>query len=265
MASYLSKKPKLSFVDDPGKLYRQRRRATQAKGLARLFISEEVLFPVEGFGKMKGLEQLTCFCIHRQPLSFLNELGQLTNLMTLDAFCDDDVSYEGSEWEIFTSSLHVLCSRKLVNVGIYRTGSTPIHMDTSLPTLQSLGTFTISCISSLPIWMGLLVSLELLHLKTEQFTPEDLRVLGGLPALENLILEFTDSHAAGPFTVGGRELFQHLKSFRVGILYQLTFMPGSMPTLKHLDVRLAFSSTNCFSDLGIQHREVTGNTLRSLA
>jgi hypothetical protein len=32
MVGYLSKKPKL-FVDDPGKLYRQRRRATQAKGL----------------------------------------------------------------------------------------------------------------------------------------------------------------------------------------------------------------------------------------
>jgi hypothetical protein len=33
MVGYLSKKPKLSFVDDPGKLYRQRRCATQAKGL----------------------------------------------------------------------------------------------------------------------------------------------------------------------------------------------------------------------------------------
>jgi hypothetical protein len=36
MVSYLSKKPRLSFVDDPGKLYRQRRRATQAKGLETL-------------------------------------------------------------------------------------------------------------------------------------------------------------------------------------------------------------------------------------
>jgi hypothetical protein len=33
---YLSKKPKLSFVDDLGKLYRKRRRATQAKGLETL-------------------------------------------------------------------------------------------------------------------------------------------------------------------------------------------------------------------------------------
>jgi hypothetical protein len=32
MVGYLSKKPKLSFVDDPGKLYRQRRHATQAEG-----------------------------------------------------------------------------------------------------------------------------------------------------------------------------------------------------------------------------------------
>jgi hypothetical protein len=36
MVGYLSKKPKLSFVDDPRKLYRQRRRATQAKGLETL-------------------------------------------------------------------------------------------------------------------------------------------------------------------------------------------------------------------------------------
>jgi hypothetical protein len=33
MVGYLSKKPKLSFVDDPRKLYRQRRHATKAKGL----------------------------------------------------------------------------------------------------------------------------------------------------------------------------------------------------------------------------------------
>jgi hypothetical protein len=36
MVGYLSKKPKLSFVDDPGKLYKQRRRATQAKGFKTL-------------------------------------------------------------------------------------------------------------------------------------------------------------------------------------------------------------------------------------
>jgi hypothetical protein len=36
MVGYLSNKPKLSFLDDPGKLYRQRRRATQAKGFETL-------------------------------------------------------------------------------------------------------------------------------------------------------------------------------------------------------------------------------------
>jgi hypothetical protein len=36
MVGYLSKKPKPSFVDDPGKLYRQWRHATQAKGLETL-------------------------------------------------------------------------------------------------------------------------------------------------------------------------------------------------------------------------------------
>jgi hypothetical protein len=36
MVGYLSKKPKLYFVDDPGKLYMQKRCATQAKGLETL-------------------------------------------------------------------------------------------------------------------------------------------------------------------------------------------------------------------------------------
>jgi hypothetical protein len=36
MDGFLSKKPNLYFVDDPGKLYSQRRRATQAKGLETL-------------------------------------------------------------------------------------------------------------------------------------------------------------------------------------------------------------------------------------
>jgi hypothetical protein len=45
MVGYLSKKPKLSFVDDPGKLYMQRRRATQAKGLETLDTKAKVEGP----------------------------------------------------------------------------------------------------------------------------------------------------------------------------------------------------------------------------
>ncbi|CAL5077651.1 unnamed protein product [Urochloa decumbens] len=102
--------------------------------LARLFVLwQEIKFPAEGFSKMKGLEQLTCFSIHGQPLSFLKELGQLTNLRILQVRCDN-VKYEGSEWGIFTSSLHALCSHKLVDVGIFRQeDSTPIRMDSSFP------------------------------------------------------------------------------------------------------------------------------------
>jgi hypothetical protein len=45
MVGYLSKKPKLSYVDDPRKFYRQRRRATQAKGLEPLDPKAEVEGP----------------------------------------------------------------------------------------------------------------------------------------------------------------------------------------------------------------------------
>jgi hypothetical protein len=47
MVGYLSKKPKLSFVGDLGKFYRQRRRATQAKGLETLDGKVEVKGPSE--------------------------------------------------------------------------------------------------------------------------------------------------------------------------------------------------------------------------
>jgi hypothetical protein len=223
--------------------------------LARLYIDPYVQFPAEGFSKMKGLEQLTCLTFHGQPLSFLTELGQLTNLKILEAYCFGirDFSYEGSEWGIFTSSLHALCSHKLVHVGIHNSES-PIPMNSWFHALPSLRAFEISTISSLPIWMGSLVNLELLDLTAKQFTPEDLRVLGGMPALETLALLFANFYA-GPFTVGGHG-FQHLKSLSVRRLYQLQFMPGSMPNLKHLDTQLIFtkdSHKNGFNDLGIQY------------
>jgi hypothetical protein len=47
MVGYLSKKAKLFFVDDPGKLYRQRRRVTQPKGLETLDPRAEVEGPSE--------------------------------------------------------------------------------------------------------------------------------------------------------------------------------------------------------------------------
>jgi hypothetical protein len=47
MVGNLSNKPKLYFVDDPGKLYRQSRRATQAKGLETLSSKAEVEGPLE--------------------------------------------------------------------------------------------------------------------------------------------------------------------------------------------------------------------------
>jgi hypothetical protein len=47
MVGYLYKKPKLSFVDDSRKLYRQRRCATQAKGLETLGPKAKVEGPLE--------------------------------------------------------------------------------------------------------------------------------------------------------------------------------------------------------------------------
>ncbi|KAF8644696.1 hypothetical protein HU200_066362 [Digitaria exilis] len=225
--------------------------------LARLFVGWKVKFPAEGISRMEGLEQLTCLSIHGQPLSFLKELGQHRNLRILQASWEgwgDLNYYEGSEWRIFTSSLQRLGNHKLHSLDfkmkMYE-GEFPIPMDSSFPAAPpSLRTFSISPISSLPIWMGSLANLELLHLCTVRFTPEDVQVLGSMPALETLALEITGDYA-GPFTVGSGA-FQRLKSFQVDRLCQLLFMPGSMPNLRHLNATLNYTFGS-IRDLGIQH------------
>ncbi|CAL5022720.1 unnamed protein product [Urochloa decumbens] len=222
--------------------------------LAHLFVSSKVKFPEEGISKMKGLEQLTCLSICGQPISFLKELGQLTNLRILQALCDamwEPKYYESSEWGNFASSLRALGSHNKLHsldfeMRMYET-EIPIPLDSLLPGLPSLRTFSISPITSLPIWMGSLVNLEVLYLRTLQFTPEYLQVLGNMPALETLVLYI--GRYAGPFTIVSGA-FQRLRSFSVGQLYQLQFMPGSMPNLKHLHTILVYTS---YSDVGIQH------------
>ncbi|CAO1939982.1 unnamed protein product [Urochloa humidicola] len=221
--------------------------------LAHLFVSSKVKFPEEGINKMKGLEQL-CFSIHGQPLSFLKELGQLTNLRNLQALWEamwEPNYYESREWGNFASSLRALGSHnKLQSLDLdmrMQETEIPIPLDSLFPGLPSLRTFSISPIRSLPVWMGSLVNLEVLYLRTLQFTPEYLQVLGNMPALETLVLYI--GRYAGPFTIVSGA-FQRLRSFSVGQLYQLRFMPGSMPNLKHLHTILVYTNYN---DLGIQH------------
>ena len=226
--------------------------------LAHLFVGSGVMFPAEGISKMKGLEQLACFSIRGQPHGFLKELGQLTNLRILQALwegpgMEEENYYEGSEWGIFTSSLRALGSHKLHSLDFSMTMyeiKNPIPMDSSFPALPRLRAFSIGLISTVPIWMGTLANVELLQLHICNFTLEDLRPLGDMLALETLVL---DVHCyGGPFTIVSGA-FQRLKSFRVHRLYQLLFMPGSMPNLKHLDIKELAYTRGINIDLGIQH------------
>nr|CAB3455498.1 unnamed protein product [Digitaria exilis] len=231
----------------------------QLEKLARLFVGSKVKFPAEGFGKMQGLEQLTCFMVRKQPLGFLKELGQLTNLEILEAIWEDynmgeeDYYYEGSEWGIFTSSLQALGSHKLHSL-CFRDGQSEVEiripMDSSFPALSNLRTFSIGSFNSLPIWMGSLANLELLNLGISEFTEDDMQVLGGMPALEALVLSIGIYTA--PLTISASGAFQRLKSFKVDSLYGVLFMPGSMPNLRHLHAQLYYT-TGVSHDLGLQH------------
>ncbi|OEL27232.1 hypothetical protein BAE44_0011749 [Dichanthelium oligosanthes] len=233
----------------------------QLENLVRLFVDLNVKFPAEGFSKMKGLEQLTLVNLRGQPLSFLKELGQLTNLRILEALwviLDD--KYEVREWEIFTSSLCALGSHKLhsldfdiifteveIDIEITEELGVLVPTDTSFSVLKNLRT-----VMPFPIWMGSLVNLELLHLRTEQLTLEDLRVLGGMPALETLVVRIPRNTYKVPLTIHRHE-FQRLKLFTIGKVYKLQFMPVSMPNLKRLHTTLHYGWDNTYRDLGIQH------------
>ncbi|CAM0942761.1 unnamed protein product [Alopecurus aequalis] len=212
--------------------------------LVHLIIGELVKFPNRGIRKMQSLENLKQVKVFKQPIIFLQELGQLQNMRKLNINLEDDQEAtddtKNERVKAITSSLYELGTHNLSSLTIWNC-SCSLLMEQWCPAplgLQRLKTYR-STFPRVPDWMSSLANLQLLRFDLEIVKNEDLCILGGLPALLNLTLVGKEI-SKGKIIVSGEMGFPCLRSFNystwmwVGI--DILFEAGSMPKLEKLTI-----------------------------
>uniref|UniRef100_A0ACD5ZGL7 Uncharacterized protein n=1 Tax=Avena sativa TaxID=4498 RepID=A0ACD5ZGL7_AVESA len=180
--------------------------------LLHRLVDNDVKFPTSEIKKMQALQTLKRVDVFKQPINFLQEIGQLKNLRKLhldfeddcseDADSGDDVSEDDSSTggtTRFQECMQTIAS-SLRKLGSYNLGSLTIVDATKFlrqsvcpappHSLQKLMTWQ-SVIPHVPSWVNSLINLRHLRLEVEGVGQEDLCILGGLPALLILDLEGT--------------------------------------------------------------------------
>ncbi|VAI52064.1 unnamed protein product [Triticum turgidum subsp. durum] len=205
--------------------------------LSHLLVNSKVKFP-DGIAKMQALEVLKFIGVSRQTSNFLQELGQLKNLMKLALNFDElFATRDMVRVEAIDSSLRNLGTQNLRSLTISNGSSILQHgpFSSMLLTLQKLKKLEIWPNVPVSIWMGSLVNLQRLSLYAEEVGQEGLCILGGLPTL--LILELIEK--ARPYkdrlTVSGEVGFRCLRQFNyVPQWMYLMFALGAMPKLENI-------------------------------
>jgi disease resistance protein RPM1 len=217
--------------------------------LVHLFFSEHVKFPNRGIKKMQSVETLKQVRAFKQPITFLQEFGQLQNLRKLNINLEDDQEVtEDRKKECIkaiTTSLCELSTHSLSSLTIWNC-SCSLLMEQWCPAplgLQRLKTWR-STFLQVPDWMGSLANLRLLRFDVERVRYEDLCILGGLPALLNLTLVGKEM-SEGKLIVSSEMGFPCLRNFCYsmwrGLGIDMVFEAGSMPKLEKL--KICFSPT----------------------
>ncbi|KAI4981928.1 hypothetical protein ZWY2020_022420 [Hordeum vulgare] len=226
---------------------------------------------IHGFGglgkttlanQMQALEMLKRVRALKQSSNFLRELGQLKNLrkIYLDLFdvpvagvtkkcCKNSTAYQ---------SLRNLGTQNLRSVTIWNGGSFLLEPWSPTPVgLKKLMTWR-SAVAQVPAWVGSLVNLQKLRLEVEGLEPEDLCILGGLPALLTLDLEETTKSSKGKLSVSGGDGFRCLRNLRYNMM--LMFTQGCMPRLERINIYLSIAKTESLAggdidtyDFGIEN------------
>nr|XP_020190198.1 disease resistance protein RGA5-like [Aegilops tauschii subsp. strangulata] len=183
--------------------------------LAHLLVNPGIKF-LDGIAKMRALESLKMVYADKQSRNFLQELGQLKNMRKLH-LSHMDFAHEHNE--IVASSLVKLCAHNLCSL-------TACNIDHKIllnrwctsPPLNLQKLVIADCIlPKVPDWVRPLVNLQKLRLEVESISPEDLCILGALPALVTLSFlrgregqfSFEDTMLA----VGSETGFRCLKTF----------------------------------------------------
>ncbi|KAF7046008.1 hypothetical protein CFC21_055068 [Triticum aestivum] len=234
-------------------------------------------------GQLQSLEELTDVEILETEVGkFLQELSQLTKLRTLSVCVqrmkkEDAARFAGTL--ISSHNIHHLSIRQdhlngillgqcryPATFGAFRqTRYGNFYIDPELLSLESWcpsnpSAFRKMCIpdyyiDKVPNWMSLLVNLRGLELCVCRIGPEDVAILGGIPALGFLKLE-TFYGRNGRILVRG---FRSLKYFKLIVKYcgtAVEFQEGSMAKLEVLELDIKAHEVTCVnyaSDFGIQH------------
>uniref|UniRef100_A0ACD5TTM0 Uncharacterized protein n=1 Tax=Avena sativa TaxID=4498 RepID=A0ACD5TTM0_AVESA len=238
--------------------------------LVHLLTDNGVKFP-DAIAKMQALETLKRVGVLKQSLNFLQELGQLRNLRSLDldfsgdssvGIFEDTTGVKEECKKALASSLHSLGTQNLGCLTIFSRTNFLNHSPVC-PIPVSLRKLVI-CDSTVPRvtnWVGSLINLQKLRLRVEGIGHEDLGVLGSLPALLTLDLIGT-TMSRDKLSVRGEAGFRCLKHFGYDMTFHgmdLMFAAGGMPKLETLviifdsDKTKSLSASGAAFDFGIEN------------
>ncbi|CAM0884837.1 unnamed protein product [Alopecurus aequalis] len=235
---------------------------TRLQRLARLYatftptcLSDEII------GQLHSIEELENVMVLNTELGkFLRELEQLTKLRTLsvtvmDGFDssenEDAVRFVGTLISSYNiSNLRIDCEKYGTDVLLSLEPWSPVNR-AGFRKICIHGYY----IEKVPSWMMSLMNLRGLDLRMHRTGPEDLVILGAIPALS--FLKLTTSYGrSGRIFIRG---FRSLRYFNMKLSYcgtAVEFEAGSMPKLEHLELQFGAHDMKCVngaSDFGIQH------------
>uniref|UniRef100_A0ACD5WQ80 Uncharacterized protein n=1 Tax=Avena sativa TaxID=4498 RepID=A0ACD5WQ80_AVESA len=237
---------------------------TQLQRLSRLYANfQPVCFSDGIIGQLQSLEELEHVDVSETELEkFLQELGQLTKLRTLSVYVErsklsrkvDNVRFLGTL--ISSSNLHHLTISYDADCATQCLLSLESWRPVNPVSLRKICIYDYS-IDKVPNWMISLGNLSMLHLADIYCTgPEDIAILGGMPALVALKLTTWYGRNGKIFVRTG---FRSLKYFSLAIYCcgtAVEFEEGSMPKLEHLGLAFEVHKEECVNyalDFGIQH------------
>ncbi|XP_047044197.1 disease resistance protein PIK6-NP-like [Lolium rigidum] len=232
------------------------------KKMAHLYVDFGVIFP-NGIAKMEALERCINVHISRQSTKFLQELGQLKNLknvrLNFEGVCGTGDESRVTEVDVkaIVSSLQNLRTLQIKHDGNFLMEA----LFQATPGLQKL-IVSGSTITRVPDSVGSLVRLRLLRLWMDRVGEEDLCILGGLPALLNLVLFIRKRKDVDEtrVIVSGAHRFSCLREFGYDIRddeMDLMFAAGSMPKVERFITNFDVVKTESFTggdfDFGIEN------------
>uniref|UniRef100_A0ACD5XGX7 Uncharacterized protein n=2 Tax=Avena sativa TaxID=4498 RepID=A0ACD5XGX7_AVESA len=247
----------------------------QLQRLVRLYANFKYACLSDGIiGQLQGLEELEDVQVSVTELEkFVQEVGQLTKLRTLSVLVKCSTLSEKVDNTRFLGTL--ISSYNFHHLTIY------YHNYTSVSAIKKERNYTSASLLSLepwcpvnplalrkiwiygysfdkvPNWMTSLGNLSVLTLGDMYCTgPEDIAILGGMPALVSLELLTWYGRNGKIFVRTG---FRSLKYFSLHIHYcgtAVEFEEGSMPKLEQLKLKFQSHTKKCINysfDFGIQH------------